>query len=60
MAEFLLYAGAIALRSNATRPVDRTGKFAICKLLMFLAIACLSSTFGPPPPNGGHPPRSLR
>jgi hypothetical protein len=49
--EFVLFAGGIAIYLNVTRATDRVGRWAIWSFVIFLLVAYLGSTFGPPPPS---------
>lgn len=48
--EFALFATGIALYLSVTRAKDRTGRYALWSLIIFLAVAYFGSAFGPPPP----------
>jgi len=47
--EFAMYAAGIWLYARATRPQDRTGRWAFVALCTFLVIAYLGALAGPPP-----------
>jgi hypothetical protein len=49
--EGLLFAGGVWLYARATRPRDRTGRWSLAALVIFLAAMYLGSVFGPPPPS---------
>jgi hypothetical protein len=46
----MLGAGLIAYM-RATRPVDRTGRFALYGLILFLLLINVANMYGPPPPS---------
>jgi hypothetical protein len=54
-AELALFAAGIAIYLSVTHAKDRTGRFALWALLIFLVVVYFASLFGPPPPN----PRAL-
>jgi membrane-bound metal-dependent hydrolase YbcI (DUF457 family) len=49
--EVLLLAVCFVVYARATRPIDRTGQWALAGLIAFLVIVYLASVFGPPPPD---------
>jgi hypothetical protein len=51
IAELALFGIGVAIYLSATRAKDRTGKYALPSFLVFLVVAYVASTFGPPPPN---------
>jgi hypothetical protein len=50
LVEGALFAACVWLYARATRPADRTGRWALVALVAFLVLAYLASVFGPPPP----------
>ena len=50
-AEALLFGGGLWLYLRQTKPLDRTGTWALVALVVFLVLVYLGSTFGPPPAN---------
>src|SRR5262249_44275778 len=52
LAEGALFLGGLALYVRATRPVDRTGRWALAGFALFLALFYAGSLVGPPPPDG--------
>ena len=49
--ESAMFAGGIWIYTHATRPRDRTGRWAFVALIVLLVVFYLSAAFGPPPPN---------
>jgi hypothetical protein len=49
--ETALFAVGIWLYLRATRPKDRTGRYAFWSLIVFLYVIYLANLFGPPPPS---------
>jgi hypothetical protein len=49
--ELLVYGGGILVYVRTTRPVDRTGSWALWSLVVFLAVVWAGNAFGPPPAN---------
>jgi hypothetical protein len=49
--EGLLFAACVWIYARATRPADRTGRWALIALVAFLAVVYLANLFGPPPPS---------
>jgi hypothetical protein len=49
--EFLLFATGTAIYLKTTRPRALTGTYALWSLLVFLVVAYLGASFGPPPPS---------
>ena len=49
--ELLLFAAGAWLYARATRPVDRTGRWAWAGLVLFLLVVHAANAFGPPPPS---------
>jgi hypothetical protein len=49
--EGLLFAACVWIYLRATRPVDRTGRWALIGLLSFLVVTYVASVLGPPPPS---------
>jgi membrane-bound metal-dependent hydrolase YbcI (DUF457 family) len=48
--EGLLFAACVWIYVRATRPIDRTGRWALIGLVAFLAVIYLANIFGPLPP----------
>lgn len=51
LVEGTLFIAGIAMYLRATRPVDRTGRYAFWGLMVFLTIVYAVNLFGPPPPD---------
>jgi membrane-bound metal-dependent hydrolase YbcI (DUF457 family) len=49
IAEFVAFGGGVALYLRATKAVDRTGRYALAGLVVFLIVIYASSLVGPPP-----------
>jgi membrane-bound metal-dependent hydrolase YbcI (DUF457 family) len=49
--EGLLFAACVWIYLRATRPVDRTGRWSLAGLILFLVLVYLANVFGPPPPS---------
>jgi hypothetical protein len=49
--EALMFAAALALYVRGSRPVDRTGRWALWALVAFLSIVYVANLAGPPPPS---------
>jgi hypothetical protein len=49
--ECTLYGAGIIVYLSSTHGKDRTGKYALWSLLIFLFVSYLGSAFGPPPPS---------
>ena len=49
--ELLMFAAGIGLYLKTTRPVDRTGTWALAGLIVFLLLINVANMFGPPPPS---------
>ena len=49
--EVVLFAAAAGFYLRRTRPLDRTGRYALWGLLVFLAITYVANLMGPPPPS---------
>jgi len=49
--ELAIYGTGLLIYLKERRAADRTGKFALWSLVVFLVAVYLVSTFGPPPPN---------
>lgn len=49
--ELALFIGGVALYAAATRPIDRTGRFAFWGLAAFLVVVYFATLVGPPPPS---------
>lgn len=49
--EGLLFAAGVWIYVRATRPVDRTGRWSLAGLILFLVLVYLANVFGPPPPS---------
>lgn len=47
--ELLLFGAGVFLYSNATRASNKTGKYALWSLVVFLVVVHLMNIFGPPP-----------
>jgi uncharacterized membrane protein len=48
--ELAMLVAGIGLYVRATRPIDRTGMFALHGLILFLLVINVANMFGPPPP----------
>jgi membrane-bound metal-dependent hydrolase YbcI (DUF457 family) len=48
--EGLLFAACVWIYVRATRPLDRTGRWSLAGLVVFLVVIYLANIFGPPPP----------
>lgn len=46
-----LFVAGVLIYLRATRPLDRTGRFATYGLIAFLVVAYLANIFSPPPPS---------
>ncbi len=51
LVEILLFGSGLYLYARATRAADRTGRFALWGLALFLVFVYAASTLGPPPPD---------
>ena len=51
LVEGLLFAACVWIYVRATRPLDRTGRWSLVGLVVFLALIYLANIFGPPPPS---------
>ena len=51
LVESAIFAAGIWIYTRATRPRDRTGRWSLVALVVFLIVVYLSAAFGPPPPN---------
>ena len=49
--EAAMFAGALAVYSRTTRPLDRTGSYALWSLVTVILVVYLSDIMGPPPPD---------
>jgi hypothetical protein len=49
--EGLLFAACVWIYVRMTRPVDRTGRWALVGLIVFLIVVYIANVFGPPPPS---------
>ena len=49
--EHLMFGVGLALYARATRPIDRTGSWALYGLVVFLLVMNFANMFGPPPPS---------
>ncbi len=49
--ELLMFAGGVALFTQATRARDRQGVWSWALMIVFLTLIYLGNIFGPPPPN---------
>jgi membrane-bound metal-dependent hydrolase YbcI (DUF457 family) len=49
--ELLAFGAGVALYVRTTRPLDKTGRYALAGLVAFLVAIFLASVFGPPPPS---------
>lgn len=49
--EGLLFAVCVWIYARSTRALDRTGRWSLVGLILFLAVVYLANLFGPPPPS---------
>lgn len=49
--ELLLFAAGVMLYLRATRPLDRTGRYATWAMLVFLVVVHIANSLGPIPPS---------
>lgn len=49
--EAVMLVTGLVLYLRATRPADRTGKFALYGLVLFLVVINIANMYGPPPPS---------
>ncbi|MEY4730786.1 MAG: hypothetical protein RL020_1944 [Pseudomonadota bacterium] len=49
--EFSIFGLGVWLYMRATTAMDKTGKWALWALIIFMALVYLANTFGPPPPD---------
>ena len=52
MAEGVLFLGGLSMYVRSTRPLDRTGRWALAAFAAFLIVFYAMSLVGPPPPDG--------